>query len=49
MADPDRIKAAEDFVRSVLERTWGQRLDEGLVRRVAEKIVRNLPPKDPQS
>ena len=39
----DRFKSAEDFVRSVLEKTFGQRVDEESVRTAAEKIARNLP------
>ncbi len=42
----DRQRAAEDFVRSVLEKTFGQRVDEESVRAAAEKIARNLPAAD---
>lgn len=41
----DRIKTAEDFVRSVVEKTFGQRVDDESIRLAAEKIARNLPAK----
>lgn len=41
----NRIQTAEDFVRNVLEKTFGQRVNEEQVRNAAEKIARNLPTK----
>lgn len=38
--DPDRLREAAIFVRSVVEGVFGQRISDAEARRVAEKVVR---------
>jgi len=39
----NKLKASEDFVRSVLQKNFNQKVDDEAARAAAEKIVRNLP------
>lgn len=40
------LKSAEDLVRAVLEKNFGQKVDAESVRTAAEKIVGSLPAAD---
>lgn len=44
--DPDRLRAAAAFVRSVVEGAFGQTISDAEVRRVADKVVKATELKD---
>jgi hypothetical protein len=43
MSKTDMLRAAEDLVKSILEKNFNQRVNQESARSAAEKIVRTLP------